>query len=77
MGKNEGIGGMRVKEDCFACRKSSKGTFFCVILKKNICEKRECSFYKTYEEYVKGYKDYPGYEDICRAHGVEPKDEIS
>jgi hypothetical protein len=62
-----------MKEDCFAYKPIKKGKWYCHILRENICEKKECPFYKTAEDYVKGFEYYPEYEEICRKYGVEPK----
>lgn len=35
-----------MKTDCFACKNNK-----CTILIENVCKVRECSFFKTKEEY--------------------------
>lgn len=62
-----------MREDCFACKRRKSGKYFCGALMTCICETRVCPFFKTAEEYVKGFKGYPEYRDICRMYGVEPK----
>lgn len=62
-----------MREDCFAYKQRKNGTCYCNVLTKNICESRSCPFYKTPEDYVKGFEGYSEYEDLCRIYGVKPK----
>ena len=64
-----------MKEDCFAYKPIKKGKWYCMILRENLCEKKECPFYKTAEDYVKGFEDESEYKEICEKYGVEPKSE--
>ena len=42
-----------VKTDCFGFRRGE-----CSVLYELVCEKRNCSFYKTREQYAKDKKKY-------------------
>lgn len=50
-----------MKTDCFAYQQKCKG---CSVLTEPICKKRECSFYKTREQYDSDRKKY---EEIAAA----------
>lgn len=39
-----------MKTDCFAYYVDGKGYGQCYILKKNVCAKKDCPFYKTNEQ---------------------------
>lgn len=43
----------KVKTDCFGYRKGE-----CRVLYELVCEKRECSFYKTCEQFMKDKRKY-------------------
>ena len=45
-----------VKTDCFGYNPRAKR---CTIMTETICEDRNCSFYKTREEYAEGLQKYP------------------
>ncbi len=64
-----------MKRDCFAFE-IGKNRPNCNILSEMICQKRECSFYKTMEQYIKDQKKYPclytNFDIKCR---VKPKKE--
>lgn len=62
-----------VKEDCFAFKTFRNGIKTCAVLKELLCKEKECSFYKTSEEYVKGFEGYPDYRMLCHKYKVEPK----
>ena len=47
---------MKVKEDCFGYDKLSKK---CKIMTETLCNKRECTFYKTWKQYREGIEKYP------------------
>lgn len=62
-----------MREDCFGYHKFRDGIERCGALWVNLCEQKECPFYKTPVEYVKGFEGHAEYKRICRKYGVEPK----
>ena len=42
------------KKDCFAYKNRS----YCGALTEMVCKKRKCSFFRTKEEFVKGFEKY-------------------
>ena len=52
-----------VKEDCFAFKTFRNGIKTCAVLKELLCKQKECPFYKTTEEYEKGFANL-NFKDI-------------
>ena len=57
--------------NCFAYRKYINGQEECSILTENICQNRNCSFYKTAKEYVKGFQNHKDFEKMCRIYDIK------
>lgn len=50
---------MPIKEDCCYLKMPKKrGRRSCIILKTMLCEKRDCPFYKTFEQWQEQDREY-------------------
>lgn len=52
-----------VKKDCFAYRKKTEDSGYCIALKKLYCRCEECKFYKNKVEYEKEMNELYGVGD--------------
>lgn len=55
-----------IRKDCFGCVPGRKD---CQVMTENICEKRNCTFFKTKEDFLNGIQSYKGAvrPDACPA----------